>query len=389
MKIKSIKACVIGSDKQGSGEGARRAPWTQCTEIANPMSRYPRFKAQRSLWMPGWKTAACVVTAEDGTWGLGTTSLGEPVTAIINDHFAPLLAGENCMATEKLWDMMTRMASPYSAAGLASYAISAVDLALWDLKGKLLGRPVYELIGGPARDRIQCYATGNDTDWVMELGFKATKIACPHGPADGVEGLDKNEALVAKTREIIGPSVDLMLDCWMAFDLEFAIRMTERLRPYTLKWLEDCLIPEDLQGFVEMRRRVPWQGLATGEHWYALHPFLHAVSNRLVDILQPDVMWCGGLTATLKINAMAEAAGIGVIPHGGLNDAFGQHVCYALPNVPWGEYVIGTAPGVPISEGVSRNPGHMEYAKDGYLVPSDAPGFGMEVSLEDLEALTC
>jgi L-rhamnonate dehydratase len=83
------------------------------------------------------------------------------------------------LATERLWDMIMRMASPYGSAGLTSYAISAVDLALWDLKGKLLGVPVYELAGGPAREDIFCYATGNDTDWHMELGFKGTKLACP------------------------------------------------------------------------------------------------------------------------------------------------------------------------------------------------------------------
>ena len=84
--------------------------------------------------------------------------------------------------------MMFRLTKPYGTEGLASYAISAVDLALWDLKGKLLGQPVYSLLGGPARDKIFCYATGNDVDWYQELGFRAFKLACPYGPADGLEG---------------------------------------------------------------------------------------------------------------------------------------------------------------------------------------------------------
>tara|TARA_Y100001947_G_scaffold143349_1_gene136316 strand:+ start:52 stop:456 length:405 start_codon:yes stop_codon:yes gene_type:complete len=134
-------------------------------------------------------------------------------------------------------------------------------------------------LGGPARDKIFCYATGNDTEWHMELGFEATQLACPHGPGDRLKGLEGNEQLVAKTRELVGPSVELMLDCWMVFDLEFAVRLGERLRPYGLKWMVDCLIPEDFRGFTELRKLLAWQTLATGEHWYTSLPFLQAASN--------------------------------------------------------------------------------------------------------------
>ncbi len=384
MKIKEIKAAAIKLPEPRARTKPRRPSWAENAEVANPVSRYPKYKPLRRLWRPPWQQVACVVTAEDGTWGLGITSYSSPVAAIVNEHLAPLLVGEECLATEKLWDMMFRMTSPYSASGLASYAISAVDLALWDLKGKLLNKPVYELLGGPARDRIFCYATGNDTDWYMELGFKATKLACPYGPADGLDALVKNEELVARTRELIGPNVELMLDCWMAFDLEFAVRLGERLRPYNLKWMEDCLIPEDFQGFVEMRRRLPWQTLATGEHWYTMLPFFFAASQHVVDILQPDIQWVGGVTATVKVCHIAEAAGMSVIPHGGMNDAYGQHVCYAMPSIPWGECFVGTPPGVPLSEGGRSTPG-MALPEKGYLRPSDAPGFGIELTREALE----
>jgi len=380
MKIKKIRAIKLHIPTPVPKTKPRRPAWMQDTEVANPMSRYPKYKLLRTLWMPKWEQAACVVTAEDGTWGLGITSYSKPVIAIINDHFAPKLKGENCMATEKLWDMMYRLASPYSGSGLASYAISAVDLALWDLKGKLLKMPVYELLGGPARDEIFCYATGNDTDWHMELGFKATKLACPYGIADGLDALDKNEELVSKTRELIGSHVELMLDCWMAFDVEFAVRLAERLKPYQLKWLEDCLIPEDLDSFIEMRKRLPWQTLAAGEHWYTPLPFSFAVNHRVVDILQPDINWVGGVTACVKICHLAEAAGIAVVPHAGVNTPYGQHVCYAMPNIPLGECFVGSPPGVPLEE-VVKVPG-MSVPKKGYLTPSDAPGFGIEVNEE-------
>jgi L-rhamnonate dehydratase len=386
MKIASVRAFELNFTFPPRGEGRtppRRRAWLEDAEVAGPMSVYPRFKRLRASWRPRWPMVGCLVTAADGTWGLGMSSYGRPVAAIVNDHLGPLLVGEDCVAVERAWDLMTRAASPYSPAGLASYAISAIDLALWDLKGKLLGRPVYELLGGPARDRIVCYATGNDTDWHLELGFRATKLACPYGPADGLTGLAENEALVARTRELVGPEVEMMLDCWMAFDVEYAVRLAERLRPYGLRWIEDCLIPEDLDAHVALRERLPWQGLATGEHWYGVHSFAFAASRRLADVFQPDVLWVGGATATARVCRLAGAAGIAVMPHAGLNTPYGQHLGMAMREIPWGELFLGSAPGVPLDETVVL-PG-TAVPRDGYLVPSGAPGFGLEITLDWLE----
>ena len=109
-----------------------------------------------------------------------------------------------------------------------------------------------------------------------------------------------------------------MLDCWMAFDVEYSVRLAEKLRPYKLKWIEECLIPEDLDAHLELRQRLPRQTLATGEHWYSSVPIQWALSHRAVDILQPDINWCGGLTVSQKVVAAAEAAGTTVILHAGL-----------------------------------------------------------------------
>ena len=163
-----------------------------------PHVALPKVKRHRSLWSPKWEDVWCKVTAEDGTWGLGRTSHGRPVAAVIEDHLAPQLLGEDCFAGEKLADMLFRLTKPYGSTGLASYAVSAIDLALWDLRGKLLEKPVYSLLGGTQKDRIFCYATGNDVDWYQELGFRAFKLACPYGPADGLDGIRKNEEFVAK-----------------------------------------------------------------------------------------------------------------------------------------------------------------------------------------------
>ncbi|HUV93723.1 MAG TPA: enolase C-terminal domain-like protein [Anaerolineae bacterium] len=394
MRIKEIRAVLIDIAPRPTTK-PRTHRLAEGAEFISPMSRYPEF-IRRRAWRPPankWKRVACVATADDGTWGMGLTVYGGPVARIINDHFAPILVGQNCMATTKLWDLMNRMASPYSSAGLASYAISAVDTALWDLKGKLLKRPVYELLGGPQKDKIFCYASNTNlsygfeasVEWCMELGFKATKVFLTHGPAEGLDGLRKNVAMVARARDIVGDSVELMVDCWMALDLEYAVRLVEELRPHKIKWVEDCLIPEDLEGYVKLRQRLPWQTLATGEHWYTSYPFAKAASQGLVDILQPDVLWAGGITCCTRICHIAESFNLSVITHAGMNYPYGQHLAYAMPAIPWGERSEGVSPpGVPLEEMVAL-PGTAVIV-DGYLVPSDAPGFGLEVTEEWLES---
>ncbi|MSP11630.1 MAG: L-rhamnonate dehydratase [Chloroflexi bacterium] len=383
MKIKEIRAVEV--DIQPRPQTRPRPRTGESLPVVYPNARYPR-EGGRNAWGPhGWRRPACVVTAEDGTWGLGISMWGDPVVRIINEHYAPALIGENCMATEKIWDMMMRMSAMYGSNGLASYAISAVDLALWDLKGKLLQKPVYELLGGPQKDKIFCYATGFDIAWYKEIGFKASKLPLPYGPSDGLDGLRKNEALVAKTRELVGDDNELMLDCWLALDVEYTVRLAEVLRPYRLKWIEDYLLPEDYDGFAAVRERLPWQTLAAGEHWYLTAPFALAANRRLVDVFQPDICWAGGMTACVKICHIAEAAGISVIVHGGMNLPYGQHLTYAMPAIPWGERSDGvSSPGVPLEE-MRHVPG-AAVIKDGYLVPSDAPGFGMEVTMDWLEA---
>lgn len=378
MKIKEIRAFEIRTEPQPQTQ-PRTPSQGQTIHLNRPMSRYPRFpNSERHVSFSPWKRPAVIVTAEDGTWGFGLSLYGPPVTRIINDHLGPNLIGENVMATEKLWDMMVRLSSAFSPTGMTSYAISAVDVALWDLKGKLLGLPVYELLGGPQKEKIFCYASGFDQEWYMELGFKATKLFSPWGPEQGLEGLNKLEELVASTREIIGEDVELMLDAWTGYDIEYTVRVAERLRPYRLKWLEDYIPAEDLVGYEMVRQRLPWQTLATGEHWYNLAPFAAAAGKRLVDIFQPDVLWCGGITAATKICHLAQANTISVIAHGGMNYPFGQHLSMAMPAITWGERSESvSAPGVPLEEMV-KLPG-TAVIKDGYVRPSDAPGFGLEI----------
>jgi L-rhamnonate dehydratase len=267
-----------------------------------------------------------------------------------------------------------------------------VDNAIWDLKGKLLGRPVYELLGGPVKDSIFCYAsnttltysTKDNMDWFLELGFKAVKVFLRYGPEDGIAGLRKNEEIVARTREQVGPDIEIAVDSWMSLNVEYAVRVVEALKPYRIKWLEDYLLPEDMDSYAKIRERVPGQTLATGEHWYTIHPFAVAAGQGLVDILQPDVQWVGGVTASVRICHIAEAHGLSVIGHAGMNYPYGQHLAYAMPVIPWGERSEGvSAPGVPLEEMVVL-PG-TPVIKNGRLTPSDAPGFGIEATLDWLD----
>jgi L-rhamnonate dehydratase len=388
VQITEIRAAAIDITPQP--KTAPRVPRQPTEGFGGPMARYPEFS--RTARSTPWRRTACVVSAGD-TFGVGITTHGGPVQQIINDHFAPVLRGQDCMATEKAWDVMRRISAPYGSAGLASYAISAVDNALWDLKGKLLGRPVYELLGGPQKESIPCYASNTDLSygtensiaWFLELGFKAVKLFLRQGPEAGIEGLRQSEELVARTREQIGPDVELMVDAWMSLNVEYAVRLMEALRPYRVKWLEDYLLPEDLEGYMKVRQRLPGATLATGEHWYTIHPFALAAGRGLVDIFQPDIAWVGGITASVRICHLAEAHGLTVIGHAGMNYPYGQHLALAMPVIPMGERSEGVAPpGVPLEEMVAL-PGTVPI-RNGRVRPTGAPGFGIEVTKEWLES---
>ncbi|GIX05683.1 MAG: L-rhamnonate dehydratase [Candidatus Poribacteria bacterium] len=385
MRIRSVEVCRLERPPDASAEPAtpRREPWAVHAEVANPMSKFQRFKRHRSLWLPKWPPVFVKVTAEDGTWGLGMTSHGRPVAAIIEDHLGPLLIGENAFAVERCWDLMNRATKPYGTSGLACCAISALDLALWDLVGKLLDRPVYELLGGPARERIFTYATGNDVDWYQECGFRAFKLACPYGPADGWEGLQANEELVARAREQIGDEAELMLDCYMAFDVDYTVRLAEQLRPYHLRWIEEFLFPEDFEGHRAVRERIPWQPLAGGEHLFTPWPFRRLIEDRSLDVLQPDIFWVGGLTACRHICTIANAANVAVILHGGGMHPYGLHLTAAMPNTPWAEYFIASPPGIPLNQ--TKPLLATVVPEAGFIFPTDAPGFGLEVKEEWLK----
>lgn len=384
MRIREIRAVKLNIPRTPPKTKPRRPTWNQTAPRQLPINKYKEFSNLPNA-MPGAGGGEVWVqiTAEDGTWGLGSCSFGEMSASVIDYVYAPLLEGRDSLATEHLNDLMWRAVQRLGSAGHVAVAQGGVDLALWDLKGKLLDLPVYRLLGGPCRDEILLYATGDDLDWAMELGFKHFKVTNPAHYDMSTRGLNLVEGKIAEARETIGRDADLMLNAVMSYNVEFAVQLAERLRPYHMRWLEEPLIPPDLEGHIALKTAVPWMSIATGEDHHGRYAFRQLVEHRCVDVLQPDIKWSGGLTEAVKIYTIGEASGLVTIPHGGANTPFGQHFAMAMPESPMAEYWLGTDPGIPLEE-VRPIPG-IAMPEDGYLVPSDAPGFGMDIIEEWIE----
>ena len=377
MKIKNVRVVHINAPVVQPDPDTKPG-WNSYAIRSKPIARYSEYTRIDGN-QPGTVGKAWVqITAENGTYGLGSCALG-PMAAPLVDYFiAPMIEGREAFAIELINDLMWRSHEAFQG-GIATAAQSAVDIALWDLKGKLLERPVYEMIGGPSRKKIELYATGDDLEWMRELGFKRFKISNPFFYEEGAEGLAKLEEHVARSREIVGDDAELMLNPVMSFNADMALRVAERLRPYNLRWFEEPLPAWDLEGHKELKRAMTWTALATGEHHFGRKAFQQLIAARAVDIVQPDIEWTGGFSETLKIYAYAEAAGVETITHIGGNTAWGQHFAYAMPESSQAEWFMDTNVGQPVGD--KQMPG-VPTMKDGTVVPSDAPGFGLEMPEE-------
>ena len=204
-------------------------------------------------------------------------------------------------------------------------AISAVDCALWDLKGRWLGQPVFRLLGGPTRDTVPAYASmlgfavldmGRVRERAAEykaLGYPAQKWFFRHGPMSGHDGMRKNVELVRTLRETLGDDYDIMLDCWQSFDPIYAVELAERIAEYRPRWLEECVMPDRIDSYrrVKERTQIPLSG---AEHEYTRWGFKRFIDAEALDVLQPDIYWAGGLSETLKIAAVCLGARSGRDP---------------------------------------------------------------------------
>ena len=328
---------------------------------------------------------------DDGTVGIGNAALAPHATKVaIDTYLKPLVIGADPFDSEYLWQSMYRRTLPFGRKGIGMTAISAVDLAIWDAKGKILKQPVFRLLGGRTKPRIPVYASRlysqpleqlyAEAKAYAEQGYPAMKIRFGWGPKDGVAGIRKNLDLVRTAREAIGPDVDLMADCFMGWSLEYARRMLKALEPYNLRWVEEPVIADDLAGYAELRA-LNYVAISGGEHEYTLYGFREALDLKAFDIAQFDVNRVGGITPAKKIADLCEAYDVTVIPHAG--QMHNYHLTMSSYAAPISEYF----PKVPVEVGnelfwyiFDGEP----VAENGSINLSDSePGFGLTLKTPD------
>ena len=230
--------------------------------------------------------------------------------------------------------------------GIGMAAISAIDIALWDIKGKKEHKPVFKLLGGRTKEKLWCYASklyaNDDLDAFLaeaktyiEQGFTAMKMRIGYGPKDGPYGMRKNIEQIKALRELTGPDIDLMVECYMGWTLEYAKRMLPILAEYNLRWIEEPVIPDDIDGYAELKAMnlIP---IAGGEHEFTLFGFKDLLERKAIDVIQYDTNRVGGITIAQKINHLAEAFQVPVIPHSGMMHNY--HVCMATTASPISEF---------------------------------------------------
>lgn len=375
LRVYTVGQTAKGGDYFQQNEGH----WVIDSLIANPMSGYPKYRERRSSWGIGVLGSLVVeVETAEGVVGVATGHGGAPAAWLIKNHFARFVVGEDARNLNRIWDELFRASLPYGRKGLPLMAISAVDLAIWDLVGKVREEPVYNLIGGLSRDEISFYCTGPAPDAVKALGFWGAKVPLPHSHFDGEEGLRKNIEYLAAQRALVGTGYPLMVDCYMALTVPYAIRLAEAAKPLDIYWWEEVLAPDDVEGFRLIKQAHPTVKWTTGEHEYSRYGFRRLIEERTLDILQPDVMWVGGLTELLRIAAHASAYDIPVVPHG--SGPYSYHFIASQTGAAFCEYVAASPDGRSIRPVFGDLFVGEDLPKDGKLKVSAAPGFGMELA---------
>jgi L-rhamnonate dehydratase len=394
MKITGIKLYRIRAGNAGE-KGARFGEsqywgggWATHSLVANPMSVYPAYAATRTLWMgPGQDPYAIEILTDEGVTGCAVNYGGGFAScSLIAQHFSRFLIGQDPLNIEMIWDQMYRSSMPYGLGGITAMAISGVDLALWDLMGRALNQPVYRLIGGKTKETIPCYVTTHPdlvSHW-KDSGFLGVKIAAPWGTADGHAGMEKMRKCIDQCRLSLGKEMELMVDCYLSWDMEFASRMAERVKEYDVKWFEDPLQNGSAEHLnAELRGRISPIQVAIGNLEFDYKAFAAILAARACDVIQPEMQWCGGLTAVRRIAAMAKPHDIPVIPHGA--SVYNYHFVQSNLNSPFAEFLsVGDGISVrPVFDSILGEPLPVR----GHVTLGAAPGFGVELNRDYLEPI--
>jgi galactonate dehydratase len=339
-------------------------------------------------------------------WGEITTYPGpvanRAVCAVLRE-LTPLLEGQDAAHVEAIWQRIFRSFTYMGTRGATTAVVSGIDIALWDLRGKALGLPIYQLLGGPVRERIALYthfpyartpqeaaanalvpvrdghlAIKTDPFW-EEMGRTGT------GYLDGnisAAGEQKGVDIVAAIREAVGPQVELLIDAHALYNVPTAIRLANRLAPYHITWFEEPVPPESYHALRQVREQVQTR-ICVGERLHTRFEFVPVLEQRLADFIMPDVTWTGGISELKKIAAMAEAYYVPVSPHdasGPINVLAGAHVMMTVPNF----YKLETMR--------SRLDAYNVFVetpldvREGHLHVPDRPGLGLEMNLDYLRA---
>jgi len=346
MKIKDIRVFTLRSDSI-----VPRGFWEE--RLVRPVDIYERFRVEEPYPLgeegPFEQRFLEVIVEnykERGIFGPVSYRTAE----IVKTQLKPLILGEDPFSVEKIWDIMYR-SQIHGRKGETIIALSAVDCALWDFIGKVKKEPVVRLLGGPVQEKVPAYASMlgfsvNPEDVAkrcveyVNKGFKAMKWFFRHGPGSGSKGVEENLKLVKAVRNAVGYDVELMLDCWNSWTINYAVKMAKKLERYEPAWLEEPLMPDDIEGHVKLRRKVEIP-IAGGEHEYTRWGAKELLKRGAVDILQMDVTWAGGITEMRKICALASAEGVPVIPHAGWTEP-AQCITFSQPQTvcPMIEYLI-------------------------------------------------
>ncbi len=389
MRVESLETFHLG-----------RSLWAELWErekdlpLVSPLSAYPAYRHPYSTWYWEPGMTLVVLTDDEGRQGLGWTEDGTGAARLmIEQHLRRFVVGESPFDVERLWDVMYRASIPYGRAGAALEAISALDIALWDLMGRATGKPVYALLGGAVRESVRLYASAlhpvgadrvaAEVRGYVAAGYTTVKGRFPAGPADGLAGMRANADHVRVMREAAGPGVDVACDAYMGWDATYAKTMCRMLERYEPAWIEEPVIPDDVEGYARIRRAtaIPISG---GEHEFSRWGFERLFEAGALDIAQPDLHRCGGFTEGRRIAAMASARGLPVINH--TYSLPHVHFSMATPNCPMLEHFPEPSWADPLPPRRPLFVGEPEVRGD-TVRPPDRPGLGVTLDRERLAEL--